>query len=316
VSLLHLHEKHRYLPWQTLLSTQSGIPPLSLVESEHEFLTRHERDIHVRRVWDIDSLMARLESLAVHRQGFKLSLTASWTRRVAQPHYFTIDGWEVYKKKHVLFGSGIAAQGSHLFTYIIFPYMPLDSDVTQLSDSQQEFWFDRIVLPSLHAVARPDEIHHYPHSFEDAKRRAYATQERVIKGTRQPINLEVFLPEAKLAPVWEEMLRRIHDPIRTRAPDEAQFRAYQDPVIFVSGHGLKLLFKGETLAHVRTEIIGALDIYFHRDRLHGDEVWLDFGIEDVPETPPNSPDRGTYLKFILVNSLKTGNLVIGSDHPF
>lgn len=279
-----------------MLSAQSDIPPLSFAESEREFLGRQTQDIHIRRVWDIDSLMIRLESLAVHRHGFNLSFIPSWTRRVTQPHHFTIDGWEVSKKKHILLGSGIAAQGSRLSTYIIFPHMPLDSDVTQLSDREQAFWVEQIVLPSLRAVGRSDEIHHYPHTFADVKCRAYAKQEQLIKGTHQPINLDTFLPEAKLAPVWEEILRRIHDPIRGRASDEAQFRPYQDPVIFVSGHGLKLLFKGETLADVKTQIVGALDTYFYRDRLHGDDVWLDLGIEDVPETPLNDLDRGVCIR--------------------
>ena len=195
---------------------------------------------------------------------------------------------QLHLHKHGLLGSGVLTQGVHLSTYIVFPYMPVTTSSTQLTWAEQRFWLDEILLPALWEVCPSDEIQHCPLSALDAQCRARANAERVVKGRQQPIHLQVYLSEERLGPLWESIRRRIHEPIRRgRSPSSTPFQAYQDPILFVCGHGVKLLFKADTLAQARTGISAFLDSGFHSNQLHPDQVWLDLGLEDVPHTPAN-----------------------------
>jgi hypothetical protein len=307
--ILPPHEEYRFLPWQDLLSEQST-PGLSLAQSEVEYLGRVDGGtggVRIRRRWDIDSILIHIDSLAVHRQGFNLSFVMPYLRRIVQDQHITVDGRrQLHTHKHGLLGSGVLTQGARLSTYIVFPYMPLTTDSTQLSRAEQCFWLDEILLPALREVCPSDEIQHCPLSALDAQCQAGAKAERVVKGRHEPIHLQICLSEVRLGPLWESIRRRIDEPIRrARSPSSTPFQPYRDPILFVCGHGVKLLFKADTVAQARTGIGAFLDIGFHSNRLHPDQVWLDLGLEDMPQTPADgepgksrfSPPRGVMDSF-------------------
>ena len=240
-----------------------------------------------------------MDSLVAFRNGFTLSLLAFYTRRVTQRQHIRFDGWEVYQKKHAFLGTpaGSAAFGLRLQAHIVFPNMSVDAS-TQLTDQEQERWLDRVLLPELRAIGSSDELHHYLFSFQDIKRRAQTNQEQRISGRHQALDIQVHLAEDKLAPLWTKILHIISDSIRNEGGRFSPLRAYQDPALVVSGHGLKLLFKHDSPAAVKDRLFTVMEACFNHQYYREDQIWVDLGMEDVPARPYDHPQPGAYRGLI------------------
>lgn len=267
------------IPWRPLMAGGDGGPPgLSFAKSE----LPSTADVEVKRRWDIDSFLAGPTTLAVHRGGFKLSYQPPYLRRITQNQRVRIGGHQVHKLKQLRLGEGVAAGGYGIECHVVFPHMEVKvPGETHLSYRRQAVWFDRIVIPALKHACPPDVLHHHPCSFRDACFKAKARTEHHISSTAAPMDIRYAIPTRYLDAFWTEVKQLSHshagDP---RIPIDA----FRDPTLVLSGHGLKLWTKEDTLGAARDEFLRHLDdcFAFTPDTLPDTECWVDLGVEDTP----------------------------------
>ncbi|KAJ9653124.1 hypothetical protein H2201_009176, partial [Coniosporium apollinis] len=240
----------RNVPWRPLLAGGEGDPPkLGICRSESRFQGTG-RDIDRR--WDVDSFVARITTLAVHRGGFDLAYRPPYSRRITQNQRIRINGHPVHKLKQLRLGVGLAAYGFRYECHVFFPHMAVKAKgETHLSDKEQAIWIDNIVLPALRRSCgqRRDVYQHHPHSFADAKSKAEVKQEVCTSGTGYTMDIKYTVPEDCLHSFWTEVLRlsHAHDGDGNVVPHNA----FQDPFLVISGHGLKLSSKRDTFELAR-----------------------------------------------------------------
>ena len=79
----------------------------------------------IRRYWDIDSIIARARTLAIHRYSLKVNYQSSFLRSITQNARILIGGVKPHRVKHMIFSHGVGKIGSNIFTYILFPSLPI-----------------------------------------------------------------------------------------------------------------------------------------------------------------------------------------------
>lgn len=296
--ILKPHEDHAGIPWSRLLSAGEGVGKLSLAKTEHEFLQSSiSTGLSIYRRWDADSFIARVTDFHAYRSGFKLFYIASFLLHETQSQHLKLDGGcEIHLCKNLYLGCGVLAEGSFR-TFVVFRYMSTAKTGTYLTEEEQEFWIDEIVLPVIRQTYEADIIQHLPHSYAAAKRKAYVKQERHLSGAQHPINLYAILPDDGLRQFSVNIQEHIRAGIQ-RAPE--QFRPYQDPLFVVAGHDLKLKFKRDTIAEQRDVFLQFLDtcFRFQPEYFPEEDCWLDLGIEGTP-TAGSCSSSGTLVNYSL-----------------
>ncbi|KAJ9655921.1 hypothetical protein H2201_008702 [Coniosporium apollinis] len=283
---------HRHIPWKPLLAGGDENPPkLSFQKSESRFKTP---DIQISRRWDIDSFIAGTPTLAVHRGGFNLAFRPPYLQRITQNPRIRIQGHETQKLKQLRLGQGLAAGGFGYECHVLFPHMVVKKrGETHLSNRAQRVWIDHIVLPALKRSCPSDVYQHHPHSFLDADCKARVKQECFATGTGQAMDIRYVIPESYLDTFWAEVQRLSYEHAGDgRVPRDA----FRNPVLVISGHGLKLFTKRDTLEQARNDFLSHLNQCFHFDteRLPPEDCWLDLGLEDTPVSAGNV-NRGVTL---------------------
>ena len=254
--------------WLHLVS-QEGAAPLGLTESQYP------TPIPIHRHFDVDSVIARVTSLAVFREGFELAYTPSFYLAINQDPHFTIEGHRIDSLKQLRFGRGHA---SGYDCYVFFPQLPKASYATNhLNHDDQSTWIDDIVLPSLREVCPPDVLVHHPASFGLALGHARAPAEASGQGPRRPIDVRATVREAHLEALWAAIYRRCQATTR-----------FRDPFLVIQAHDLKLRFKRATLTEARAAFEDHLDRLF-RPQYFDDHFWVDVAFEDTPALSPGDP---------------------------
>jgi hypothetical protein len=229
----------------------------------------------------VDSFIARVTDFHAYRSGFKLFYIASFLLHESQSQHLKLDGGcEIHLCKNLCLGFGVLAEGSFR-TFVVFRYMSTAKTGTHLTEEEQEFWIDEIVLPVIRQTYESDVIQHLPHSYAAAKRKAYVKQEKHLSGAQHAINLYAILPDDGLGQFSANLQEYIRAGIQ-RAPE--RFRPYQDPLFVVTGHDLKLKFKRNMIAEQRATFLQFLRtcFRFRPEYFPEEDCWLDLGIEDTP----------------------------------
>jgi hypothetical protein len=273
----------RNVPWQSLLAGGEGDPPkLSIRQSESRF---QGTDRGIERRWDVDSFIARITTLDVHRGGLDLAYRPPFPRRITQNQRIRINGYPVHKLKQLRLGAGLAAAGFGYECHVFFPNMEVKArGETHLSDKAQAIWIDKVVLPALKRSCgqRRDVYQHHPHSFADAKSKAEVKREVFTSGTSYAMDIRYTVPEDCLDLFWTEVLRLSHE--HDGDGNAVPHNAFRDPFLVVSGHGLKLSTKRDTFEQTRRDFLAHLEQCFDvsPERMPPEDCWLDLGMEDTP----------------------------------
>jgi hypothetical protein len=282
-SLLSCDENSSRFPWRLLLAGGDDPPRLSLVKAEQECLgLPGVTGLKIQRSCDVDSFLARITTLAAHRGGFNLAYYPPFLRRITQNQYIKIHGYKVHKMKNLRLGTGAFSQGLNYDCHVVFPHMPVPSKAeTHLTDIQQAFWIDRIIVRALRHTCPNHIIQHHPRSFGDAKAKAVVKQEAFFQGSKQAMDPRYLIPEEFLSIFWEEVLRLVEAAVVAEPERGGEFR---DLFLVVSGHDLKLIHGSSSGERTRSRFLHYLDTCFdfQPDIFPEDDCWLDFGWEDTP----------------------------------
>lgn len=225
-------------------------------------------ELEIQRRWDFDSVIARVTSLAVHRDGFDLAYRPSYLQRVTQNPYVRFRGKILHWIKYQRFRRGLAAGGFNHDCHIFFPHLAVSNrKATHLTDRQQKAWVDRIMLPTLRESCPNNILQHHPRSFANIDARASARRELHPMGHQQAMDVQYHVPELYLERFWEAIERRCG------GEDLAEFR---DLFLLVSGHGLKLFTKRDHCEQVLANVLQRLDRCFHTEERYmpAAEYWI------------------------------------------
>src|SRR5205807_2557639 len=111
--------------------------------------------------------------------------------------------------------------------------------------------------------------------------KAKVKQECFTTGTGEAMDIKYIIPESCLDTFWANVQRLsyTHD-----GDGEVPQDAFRNPFLVISGHGLKLFTKRDTLNVVRSDFLSHLHLCFHYDaeQIPEEDCWLDLGIEDTP----------------------------------
>lgn len=280
---------HRHIPWQSLLAGGDENPPkLSFSKSENRF---EGRDVRIHRRWDVDSFIARATTLAAHRGGFNLAYRPPHLRRITQNPRIRIQGHQIQRLKQLRLGQGLAAAGFGYECHVFFSHMAVQKGgETHLLDRAQAVWVDHIVLPALEHSCSSGVYQHHPHSFADADFKARIKQECFTTVTGQAMDIRYVIPESCLDAFWAEIERLSYEhPGDGRVPRDA----FRNPFLVISGHGLKLYTKRDTLELARNDFLRHLGqcVNFDTERIPPENCWMDLDLEDTT----NDLDRGVTL---------------------
>lgn len=271
--------------WKKLFSDEHVSKPMSALsfqKSENKFLNDHGRDrFSIERRWDVDSWMARVDSLAVHKGGFSLSFVPPFLRRITQNPRVKFNGKWIQKLKQLRLGSGLLAGGFGYDCHVFFPRLPVSpGGETHLTHLEQASWYDNIVIPSLQATCPNDILQHFPRSWNEADTKARVKQEFHEQDSRASIDSRYILSENLLEPFWANVIARSNNELDLRYTE-----MYREPFLVISGHNLKYFTKTSTSESTRTAFMKHILDCFRIEYIQTEDCWLDLGMEDTPTSP-------------------------------
>lgn len=261
-------------------------PRLDLEASQRKCLEHLDPATQINRQWDIDSFIAHVKSLAVHKSAFKLTPSPPYNQRITQDQKVTINNIRPDYCKHLRLGYSAGGGGYGYNTYVLFPHMPMPphfskkktayrSGSTFVDYARQQVWIDEIIIPALEMVCDIKTVARLPASWADAQSRAH-TYDEVRLATRWPIDQYNPIPCVELRDFWSQVLIRAN-----RRPEFSQ------PTLMIIAHGTKSLLnvRGANPDNLREDYIAHLDSIFDRSSgmMPPAETYLDLGFDDSPD---------------------------------
>ncbi|KAI4192821.1 MAG: hypothetical protein LQ350_008558 [Teloschistes chrysophthalmus] len=275
------HEDFRAIPWENLLAGENHPPRLDYSASEHKCLRRiMDSDISLRSQWDVDSFIAHVTTLAVHKHAFNFSYCPPFLQRITQNQRILINGYKAETLKQLRIGSSCADKGYGYNTHVLFPHMKRSSkfESTYVDNARQRIWIDRIILPALQEIIKACKITlRHPQSWKHAYGQAHSSREDG-QGSGHGMDAWFPIPARYLASFWREVL--------VRANGIPEFR---NPTLVLSAHGLKSTATStdEDPSYTRRDFLNHLEYLFDLspEILPPREAYLDLGLEESPEGP-------------------------------
>ena len=187
---------YRSVNWKSFLAGGDEPPTLDFSRSEASFRSKSRpEDIKIQSYWEIDSMFARVNTLAVHFHGLTVNYRSSFLRSITQNPRITIGGIKPHKVKHMIFGQGIGEVGNSIFTCILFPELPINGKQSaHLTEAQSAEWFDRVLLPAMRKTCSHNILQHRPRSYRDATSKANVKKEVYLHTFSQPMENRYALP--------------------------------------------------------------------------------------------------------------------------
>ncbi|KAI4154771.1 MAG: hypothetical protein LQ341_000296 [Variospora aurantia] len=279
------HNDFRNIQWESLLAGKPEPPRLDFAASERNCLERiSDLNIQLDREWDVDSFIAHVTTLAVHKSAFKLTFCPPYLQRITQNQRITINGYAPHRCKHIRLGYSVSSKGWGYDTYVLFPHMkmppwfrvknPANTASTYVSHDYQNVWIDHIIIPALEATCGTKILSRYPATFEDAYHTACINKE-VSAGSGQPIDPAYPIPAENLRAFWAR--------VKDRANQRPEFR---NPTLMLCAHGFKstVPVNRKNPNEMRMDFLAYLDMLFDTspDIMPPREAYLDIGFDDSP----------------------------------
>jgi hypothetical protein len=143
--------------------------------------------VPIRHSYDIDSTVLLLKSLAALRGAMDMSYYPHYFASLREPVRFDVqvNGQPVHKMKNVMLGEPIMGP-KNMRINVFFPFLPLGRTKEQyLSKLEFQHWVDGVQMPSVAAVAPPDVLQHYPHTWDAAHAQSQTAREANIGPVKQ-----------------------------------------------------------------------------------------------------------------------------------
>lgn len=154
----------------------------------------------LKELWDIDAIIAPIDTLAAHRGGFFLSPYPRPLDVVSQEAYIKIGGCRPHQTKHIRLGVGVRNPLIH--TYVFFPRAEGrrgESLHPVVNDDFQQQWVDTVLLPAARATLDTAYLQRFATSFTQLKAVAVVAAAEGISGRGNPHhNKRCFIPERQL----------------------------------------------------------------------------------------------------------------------
>lgn len=198
------------------------------------------KTLRISRRYDIDSFFGVINNLAVYAGGFSFAYNPQFLRRITQNPYLRFKGYQVQELKQLRIGQGRGAGGYGYDCHVLFPNMPVAS-TTHLTNSEKKTWIDHIVVTALRLTCSDDIVQYHPRSYENASLcKANVKREFHPHGLEAVIEARYDIPEENQRAFWTEVCTLC-----------GRFPEFTNPVLFISGHGLKLLTKRDSVLQAR-----------------------------------------------------------------
>ncbi len=267
--------------WRDLIAVDDNTPALDFSASEKAIWEQHQNTtLSITQTSDIDSFIARIKCLSAHKDSFWLSFYPSYLQAITQNQRVKINGHALHKVKQLYLGAGARSLGFGYKCHVFFPHLKVDEEhENHLQDTEQEYWIDNIVLPSLREHLPGHQLHHLPRSWKEVVNKAKVKKEfqpNLDKGNfaRSP---SYHIPSQYLAPVTASILQRAQG-------------GFRNPIFMITGHGLKHWSKRPTVQLACSDFLKHLDVIFDLNYVTWDSemTWWDIGTEDMPENLNNT----------------------------
>lgn len=270
----------RPIDWEKLVASNLEEPVVLSLRAEE--VKTEQLDVRVYRRWDIDSFIAEMSSLGQHCLGFKMFYSPPFLSRITQNSRLKFRGYQLHKLKQLAMGEGLLSSGAGYTCHVHFPHMPVsDQAETHLSHAAQRVWFEEIVLPALRDSCPVDIWNHHPCSFDDIQGKANVKSEAFVQGAKQAIRIGYNVPQQYLDSFWQ----RIVELANAYRPPMGQFAGqFRNPLLAVSGHGLKLFTKADSVEEAAQQYLTHLGEIFSFDLEDPEwQCWVDLAAEDTPQ---------------------------------
>jgi len=150
-----------------------------------------------------------------------------------------------------------------------------------------KFWINKIIHPAVYTTLPSDIIARHPTSFLSAKFIASVKNEAFTESQGAQMDIHYPIPARYANAFWEKVVELCDD-------TAGQTLDFSEPLLVVSGHGLKAHFKEDTLRLAASNYIRHLDncFTFTEENFPPDDCWVDIGMDvmPVPRSIAN-PDR-------------------------
>src|SRR5436190_9344277 len=112
---------------------------------------------------------------------------------------------------------------------------------------------------------------------------------------RLRMRVRYVVPESCLDAFWAEVQRLSYE---HTGDGDLPCDAFRNLFLVISGHGLKLFTKRDTLGEARSDFLTHLSQCFHfnSEQIPTEDCWLDLGLEDTPVSTGNAHGGITLLR--------------------
>ncbi|MBE7180053.1 MAG: hypothetical protein INR71_02400, partial [Terriglobus roseus] len=270
------------LPFGTLLGKVPDIPYLSLARSEEAHHPLPFTADNLTKTFDIDGLFVRLTSLEACHRGLELCLTPTFLGAITQNPHIPVPNFTrpVNRTKQLYFGRlnySIPNTALHIF----FPMLPCeDQHNPHLTDTEQEIWFDQVLLPALFSAVDKETWQHIPATFQEARAKAGARRERFITTGQHHMPMHTYIQPYSLASLWRAILHFLNNP---RDPDQAAaVQRFRSPQLVYTGWNQKLETSSTDPYSVAHTFLQNFDIGVDRQFIRPQVSFVDFACETHP----------------------------------
>ena len=209
---------------------------------------------HARVSFDIDSVIASPNSIAVAKQGLRwhptqmpISDLQSSLHLRPQPAHFVDDAGyghtvhrPIHKIPHYTLGRLVGFEDISL--HVFFPHLYReDQAASRLRDVDFRLWMDGVLIPAIYQHHESDSTQHYPSNHDHARSNATARGVESLSQHIYPVAREQqlisFLRPETLGPIWETVLEAVQRP---------GYQQFRDVRLSLHAKNLKVLMKGVT----------------------------------------------------------------------
>jgi hypothetical protein len=232
--------------------------------------------------YDVDSLLAIPDSLAVARQGLQVCFTPQITMNL-QTNLHVRVVLEGGSKQRVMdiphFRLGNIVGPIDIAVYVLVPHLKdgAQGEVTNFpTQDQLQRFFDKLFFPAIRNHLDADIVQHLPLSFRDAKNRSLAasSEGRAVDSTPfgRVQNLRSHLPAEKLKAVWDDVLM---------ATEQDGYRDFRGVQLFLNAKNLKTQTKASSPRAALENFLTIWEQCCLTNYIHKETTWLDIGKEVI-----------------------------------
>lgn len=277
------HDDFTFIQWKTLLIENDDFSSsLSFRNSKKRFLAFCESaESRITWTWDVDSFLAHVITLTVHKDDFQLMYRSFYLRRITQNQRVLFNDYAIHKLKQLQIEHDVMSERSNYNCHLILSHMSLNHDESiHLRSVIQIVWINEIVLLVLRVSCFLDILQHYSRSFVNVMMKITIKKKIHLQDSNAFIDLWYIVSNRFLHAFWTEILQRCNWRWEDQISVQIEFR---NSFLIIIAHDLKLQIKHDIAFKTWIDFVQHLQqcFHWHLDNFSSQNCWLDFENENI-----------------------------------